>query len=217
VSRLIEVPIDELNRRFKIARKPYNAQPAANDPQPPNINQTNIKPARRLAERRILGILLSEPDRWHDVQVGVGIDDFLDEKHRQIAEVYWTYQRDEGGLVFSTFLSLIDADLRELAIELVEEVEGLRDSDSRPAAGAKGGTTGGNDPKAFLDQTLQQAVDYLADAKRLREQQKLLAAIGRSSENSGDEQIDQVKLFETLVKNKPSTNVNWIGPVKRSR
>ena len=169
--------------------------------------------ARDRAERWLLGILLVQPHHWLGVQMHVRVEDFDNERHRRIAEVYWTYQRDEGGLVFSTFLSLIEADLRELTIELVEEVEGLRDLDSRPAAGAPGGS----DPKAFLDETLKQAVEYLADAKSLREQQKLLAAIGRSSENGGDEQIDQVKLFETLVKNKPSTNVNWIGPVKRSR
>ena len=73
-----------------------------------------------VAERWILGMLLVEPHRWHDVQVDVQSEDFTDARHRRIAEVYWNYQRDEGEPVFNEFLGCLDEDpdLAELAVEL---------------------------------------------------------------------------------------------------
>jgi replicative DNA helicase len=48
-----------------------------------------------MAERHILGALLSEPQRWHNVQQSVHVEDFTDALRRRLAEVYWAHQRDE--------------------------------------------------------------------------------------------------------------------------
>jgi hypothetical protein len=254
VNRLTEIPIDELNRRFRTVKPTVHPvspvtpvqpgptrEPRPDEaPQKPNIVRTNIPQARRVAERWILGLLLSEPSRWHDVQVDVGVDDFLDERHRRIAEVYWDHQRDEGEIVFSTFLGLIDDQaLKELAIELVDEIEGLKERSTLSSGGVASSSDGSNDPERLLDKTLAEALGYLAEAKRVREQQKLLAALRRSSSNSSgsseentaqpsdgstssqasssSSQNDELAMFEALVKNNPSTNLFRLGPVKRAR
>jgi hypothetical protein len=195
-----------------------------------------------VAERWILGLLLSEPGRWHDVQVDVGVDDFLDERHRRIAEVYWDHQRDEGEIVFSTFLGLVDDPaLKELAIELVDEIEGLKERSTHSSGGVASSSDGSDGPDSILDTTQAEAVRYLADAKRVRDQQKLLAALRRSSSNgngntventaqasdggntssasasASSSQSDELAMFEALVKNNPSTNLFRLGPVKRAR
>lgn len=244
VSRLTEIPIDVLNRRFRAAKPTVRpVSPVTPDSQTqeaarnPNTVRTNIPQARRVAERWILGLLLSEPGRWHDVQVDVGIDDFLDERHRRIAEVYWDHQRDEGEVVFSTFLGLVeDPALKELAIELVDEIEGLKERSTQSSGGVASSSDGSGNPGSFLDKTLAAAVGYFADAKRGREQQKLLAALRRSSNSNSSEentaqqsdgntssassspsQSDELAMFEALVKNNPSTNLFRLGPVKRAR
>lgn len=225
VSRLTEIPIDELNRRFKMVRP---ARPAANRPAAPREtypasaneaqDEAPIEPtkdtsaikrkrgpltARDRAERWILGILLVEPHRWHDVQVGVHLEDFTDAHHRRIAEVYWAHQRDEGEPVFKEFLGLLrDPDLTELAVELVEEIEGLGKQ--------------AEDPNATLDPMLADAVAYLTQAGQVQEEQKLLATLRRTSEENTSEQ-DELSLFEALVKNNQSTNLHRLGPVKRAR
>lgn len=249
VSRLTEIPIDDLNRRFRNVKPtvrpvspvtpdqpaPVQGSQTQSGPRNPNFVRTNIPQARRVAERWILGLLLSEPSRWHDVQVDVGIDDFLDERHRWIAEVYWDHQRDEGEIVFSTFLGLVENQaLKELAIELVDEIEGLKERSTQSSGGVASSSDGSGNPGSFLDKTLREAIGYLADAKRVREQQKLLAALRRSSNSSSSEenkaqqsdgstssasssQSDELAMFEALVKNNPSTNLFRLGPVKRVR
>jgi DNA primase len=256
VSRLTEIPIDVLNRRFRAVKptahpvSPVTSEPRADEPaRQPNLSQTNVPQARRVAERWILGLLLSEPSRWHDVQVDVGVNDFLDERHHRIAEVYWDHQRDEGEIVFSTFLGLVDDQaLKELAIELVDEIEGLKERSSQSSGGVASSSSDGSDsPDSILDKTQAAAVGYLADAKRGREQQKLLAALRRNSngnsnstsssseENTAQQsdgstssastsasslsarQSDELAMFEALVKNNPSTNLFRLGPVKRGR
>jgi DNA primase len=230
VSRLTEIPIDELNRQFKV-RKPAPAAPSwkkqdgrqtdayrmdsqiseqdgvgdAPNPvaEPPPVP---LLAARNRAERQILGLLLVEPGRWHDIQVNLHVEDFLNPRHRRIAEVYWSHQRDEGEPVFNQFLDqLNDPNLNELAIELVSEIEGL--SSELDVA---------EEQRAILDQTLDAALGYLTQAKHDQAQQKLLATLRRTSEESSSPQ-DDLSLFEALVKNNQSTNLRRIGPVKRSR
>jgi DNA primase len=236
VSRLTEIPIDELNRQFKI-RKPaaapaawkrpapgrnsdsagYRVDAEINEqeggepsmeasPPPPAAPAVPLLAARNRAERQILGLLLVEPQRWHDIQVNLHVEDFINPSHRQIAEVYWSHQRDEGEPVFNQFLDqLKDQRLTELAIELVGEIEGL--SSELEVA---------EEPWAILDQTLNAALGYLTQAKHDQAQQKLLATLRRTSEEKSSPQ-DDLSLFEALVKNNQSTNLRRMGPIKRSR
>jgi hypothetical protein len=172
----------------------------------PNVTLTPIPVARERAERQILGILLSEPHRWHDVQVRVHAEDFLHPQHARIAGVYWSHQRDEGEPVFNQFLDLLeDGGLTTLAIELVEEIEGLiHELDVV------------EEQQAIVDQTLMTAIDYLKAVRHDQEQQKLLASLRRTSEDDGPGQAAN-DLFEALVKNNQATNLRRLGPIKRSR
>ncbi len=228
VSRLTEIPIDELNRQFKV-RKPaptkqhlvkpvsstiYEAQELRDDgPIPespveasPTVPLLPQPVARGRAERQILGLLLTEPHRWHDVQIRLHVEDFLNARHRRIAEVYWSYQRDEGEPVFNQFLDhLNDPNLTELSIELVSEIEGLSN-----------GLEDVDQQQAILNQTLAEALGYLTQAKHDLSQQKLLATLRRTNEENTSPQ-DELSLFEALVKNNQSTNLHRLGPVKRSR
>lgn len=218
VSRLTEIPIDELNRRFKVARTPRPAatnlqtaqessvaQPTVSGPtRPPNAPLT----ARDRAERWVLGLLLLEPHRWPAVQVHVHVEDFGDARHRRIAEVYWAHQRDEGEPVFNSFLELLreqtnDPSLTELTVQLVDEVEGLSsDDESQDARRAK------------LDEMLDGSLKFFAELKEARERQKLFASLQRTSEEKLSEQ-DELSLLEALVKKNQSPNLRRLGPVKR--
>ena len=174
------------------------------------IDDLPLSQARESAERQILGLLLIEPYRWHDVQVDLHVEDFLGKRHRRIAGVYWSHQRDEGEPVFNQFLDLLGnlpggAALGELAIELVGEVEGLSSRFENA-----------EEQKAILDQTLSEALGYLTQVEKDEAQQKLLASLRRTSEG-GEPGGDELSLFEALVKNNPSTNLRRLGPVKRSK
>ena len=172
----------------------------------PNIPLIPISAARDRAERQILGLLLSEPHRWHQVQVNLGTEDFLNPRHRRIAEVYWTHQRDEGEPVFNQFMDLLgEAHLKELSIDLIGEIEGLI-----------GSLEVVEEQQAILNQTLVEALGFLTQAKHDQSQQKLLATLRRTSEENTSPQ-DELSLFEALVKNNQSTNLHRLGPVKRSR
>jgi DNA primase len=235
VSRLTEIPVDELNRRFR-SRRPTrrtsgNPPVQAVDTEQPTMKDSAdsaTQPAvpiasnQRVAERWILGILLSEPHRWPDVQVHVHVSDFADPQHRRIAEVYWNCQRDEGELVFSTLLSLLDEPLKELAIGLVDEIEGLksgpRQADKEAHAMDQANElAGGMWPPVSLDESLKQAMEFLAECKQDREQEKRLIALQSAGEsNENNLQQDARSLFEDLVKNSRSTNLRRL-PIKWAR
>ena len=92
VSRLTEVPVDELNKRFR-ATKPAN-RPRRSAPAAVSGDEAMTKPAPRgpvtardRAERWILGILLADPGRWHDAQQEVSPNDFADPVRRKLAEI----------------------------------------------------------------------------------------------------------------------------------
>ncbi len=129
VSRLTHIPEDDLNRRFKQRpgkRPPGSTRPAnANSPAMPTIPLRRAESsATGAAQRWILGTLLLEPARWHDVQTRVHTEDFSDPDLRRLAEIYWSHQRDEGEPVFNEFLGLLEEPgLKELAINLLNEVE----------------------------------------------------------------------------------------------
>jgi hypothetical protein len=118
------------------------------------------------------------------VQQHVDVADFTDDHRRQLAEVYWAHQRDEGEPVFKEFLSdLPDERLRGLAIELVEEVESLH-------------------PSADL---IAEAVLHLEEQRRRREEQKLTAQLRRSNAQLGEQ--DEILVLRKLSENASQPNI----------
>src|SRR6185437_13834555 len=123
--------VEELNRRFRVKRTAQRAMAAPAESVPEQaLAQEPARPltAQDRAERWLLGILLIQPHRWHEVQQKAHLEDFVNEAHRRLAEIYWDHQRDEGEPVFNEFLgTLREPLLAELAIQAVEEVESLDD------------------------------------------------------------------------------------------
>jgi DNA primase len=182
VSRLTDIPVDELNRRFRISKKstqraPVLAEGAEARPAAPEAARQLT--AQDRAERWILGILLIQPHRWHEVQQTVHLEDFAHEGHRRLAEIYWNYQRDEGEAVFNEFLgALQDPALAEIAVQSVDEVESL------------------DDPELVLPEALK----YLERQRRVKEEQKLLAASRRTSGIS--DAADEIALLKELTESR---------------
>jgi DNA primase len=166
VSRLTEIPVEDLNKRFKTTRK---------DPQPlaPSRSREAPKTAQERAERWILGSLLLHPGKWHDVQQHVHAEEFTGDL-RRIAEVYWTHQRDEGEPTLAEFVSLVNDELKPLAIELAEEVEAMEGA----------------------EQTLDGALKHLKEERDRREVAKLTAETRRTT--SQDEQNFDVDVLRKL-------------------
>jgi hypothetical protein len=126
VSRLTETPMEELNRRFRArpARKrpaPTAQAPQVAEPGEPKSNVPARLTARQRAEGFILGLLFTEPERWHRIQQELKPSDFTDESLRQIAELFWRHSQDEGE-VFNEFLNLIsDVELKSVAVKWANE------------------------------------------------------------------------------------------------
>jgi DNA primase len=199
VSRLTEIPREELNRRFgrPKAAVPGQVNQPSIVPAKPTANRAGPKrilSAQDRAERWLLGILLLEPFRWTKVQQSVDVSDFTDPVRRRLAELYWNYQRDEGEPVFNEFLGLLrdggvagsdspdgvnvptGDDLVALAVETVDEVEALADPST----------------------TLVESLAHFEAVRRKRDEQKLMAELRRTSEERTDEQaeIDLLKRLQ---------------------
>jgi DNA primase len=198
VSQEIGLSTEEMHRRYgraarKMSGRPVPAadrgEPAATVARPPRGPTT----AQDLAERHILGALLSEPQRWHSVQQSVHVEDFSDAARRRLAEVYWAHQRDEGEPVFNEFLSQLSeldtnqAGLAELAIELVEEADAL----------------------PGLDDAVKGAVLHLDEVRRRRENQKLTAQLQRKDEQLGEQ--DEVSLLRRLQEKNRQPDLRRVG------
>ncbi|MSR60676.1 MAG: DNA primase [Planctomycetaceae bacterium] len=183
ISRLIEMPIPELNRMFNI-RKSTTRRPmaqAVSQVVAQNQPTNNVRPAQKpanatdLAERHLLGILLATPARWHDVQQSVHVEDFTDDARRQLAELYWAHQRDEGEPVFNEFLSqLSPLGLTELAIEVMEEAEKLPNPDD----------------------TIKGAVLHLEESRQRGEERKHTARLRSMDIQLGEQ--DEISLLKKL-------------------
>ncbi len=182
VSRLIEIPVEELNRRFRGAKKPASRpvveSPSDSTPEtpPPEPLQRPVT-AQDRAEWWILGALLVQPHQWHEVQKYLHPNDFTENRRKRLAEIYWDHQRDEGEPIFNVFLGLLeDPALTELAIELVDEVERLPD----------------------VEQTLVESVRLFAEIHRQRvEQQKLVAELRRTNDNRlAEHEVDLLRQLQ---------------------
>jgi DNA primase len=197
VAKVMGTSPDELHRRYgRVARKmSVRPAPVASTGEPTHSARPPRRPptAQDMAERHILGALLSEPQRWHGVQQSVHVEDFTDAARRRLAEVFWAHQRDEGEPVFNEFLSQLSeidqgqSDLAELAIELVEEAEAL----------------------PGLDDALTGAVLHLEEIRRRRENQKLTAQLQRKDEHLGEQ--DEVSLLRKLQEKNRQPDLRRVG------
>ena len=196
VSRLTEVPTEVLNRRFgrtKPTKPPVT--PMTNGPAAPEA-PAGPKPlnGQVMAERWVLGVLLLEPGRWPEVQKTVHLEDFQDSAHRRLAETYWNHQRDEGELVFSEFLaSLTDAELTEIAVNAIEEVDRLGDK----------------------DQVLADVYAYFERNRQVRIEQKLVATSRRMTEGrhtgQGEGEADEIELLRKLSELRSKADLRRVG------
>lgn len=181
VSRLTEIPVDQLHQRFRstrqVSRRLSDPRPSADSATATSTEPASAPPvaaalpvrrqlsARETAERRLLGVLLLEPNRWHDVQQKVALDDFVDDLHHRLAETYWSHQQEEGEPVFNEFLGLLeDENLRELTVLAIQEIEGLADA------------------QVLLDE----AICFFHEARRGAEQRRLLAEAQRKGPDGED-------------------------------
>ncbi|MGH7213253.1 MAG: DNA primase [Tepidisphaeraceae bacterium] len=209
VSRLTDIPADELHRRFKgvrsPARRPAPGTPVAAAQAPTPSEPTNTVRrkdplnATDRAERWLLGALLVEPAHWKNVQQHVLPHHFTDDLRRRLAEIYWDYQRDEGEPVFNEFLGLL--------------TEGSGQPTGSPAGTEATGATGVAQGLAELAVELVEeasdlpdlacaladSVAHLAPIRRERdEQKKLIADLRRTSTEPASPEQDEVLLLRQL-------------------
>jgi DNA primase len=191
VSRLTEIPIDDLHRRF---RKKKTTVPSVTDGAvEPVTSGVKLPLAQELAERQMLGILLREPSRWHKLRSQIHPEDFADPARRALAQAYWEHQQHVGEPVFSEFLADLQHEAgKELAVDLYDLADQLGE----------------------VEETLNGALKYLEEEKKRREEQKQLAELRRiSQQNAGPEATKEP--FEMFVKNNQTADLRRLGPVRR--
>ncbi|QOV90676.1 DNA primase [Humisphaera borealis] len=206
VGKLTGIPTEQLQKRLSSV-KPATKRPVEASVPQPNMpapmpsreprRRGGVLSARDRAECWILGVILLEPGRWQRVQQVIGPEDFTDDRRRRLAEVYWSYQRDEGEPVFRELLTLLgddsngsqvasvrSHDLRELAIEVTDEVEGFAER------------------QTDFESTLATAIDYLQQNRESHEKQKLISTLNRSTEENlgDDQQVDMLRKLQEQAK-----------------
>jgi DNA primase catalytic core len=197
VSRLTDIPVEQLNRRFGTGSGPGSRRSTASPRRPepsaaPGAETAapagprHLPMARERAERWILGILLLRPDhqQWIEVQSTIATTDFTEETRRRLAEMYWAHQRDLGEPVFNEFLAALGDEtaggnagnplLQQLAVEVVEEAESLPDSAA----------------------ALAEAVRFIEEDRQRRDERKLQAQFRRTDGEMTEQ--DEVALFRRL-------------------
>jgi DNA primase len=210
VSRLTQIPVEDLNRRFKQqpGRRSRNgpqvrqsgnrssrqtaveeSSAQANDDQMPTSavpsdeqKRTQRSPTQP-AERWIMGALLLEPPRWHQVQTRIGPKDFSDPDLHRLAEVYWEHQRNEGEPVFNEFLGMLDdPGQKELAVRLLTEME----------------------EQVNREQAINEAVDSLLWSRTETERRQRQAALGESA----SDEVEQLRRLTELTRAASQRNQN---------
>lgn len=172
VSRLTQIPVEELHRRFRSDRRPSRLQPVAKPVESRAVPDT----ADDRAEKWLLGVLLDQPHRWHHVQQHVQPEDFRDENRRELAGACWAHHRDEGEPTFAEFLAVLkNPQLVELAAAMVDLVQDLD-----------------------ADQAVRDALDHLAQARERTAQSKLLAELRRttSEQTSAADEVELLKRMQ---------------------
>jgi DNA primase len=187
VSRLTEIPVEQLNRQFRIGRSRKSDGPVmrqvgrqtaqVREGGEPNNNLPAPTPnARQTAEGFIIGLLLLDAAHWDKIQQAVSPDDFTDGELQKIAQRLWPVHRDEGQIVISEFLALLEeSELKSLAVRWADE-----------ASNAPAG-------EAFLDDCL----GHIAQERLREKERKLIAQLRRpdieSKGSPNDSAIDSVE------------------------
>jgi hypothetical protein len=127
-----------------------------------------------------MGVLLSEPKRWHDVQQHLHVEDFdpTDVPLHAIVQQYWEHQREEGEPVLNEFLSQLDEQAKSLAVELVEEIEALADA----------------------ERTLNEAMAHLERQRHRKEETKTVASLRRTSDTGSENNTGEDDEIALLMK-----------------
>lgn len=207
-ERLTGVPLDMIQERVaKLAPRTRTVPtPSFSPPHPPtpqmrgqsSANSAPSEPAESpqsppppqseavyRAERWILGILLAQPARWVHLQVSVSPELFSDPSRRQLADIYWDRQRNEGEPDFSELLNDLPESLRQTAINLFEDAEKLKD----------------------VETTLLTALQYFSDERRRLEEARLRTAL-----NNGQEGKEQEELLRQLQSRMGKGDIRRLGP-----
>jgi DNA primase len=116
VSRLTNIPVDMLHRRFgrgarqtsrRRERTAEAVDAAAGSGLAKSENRAAVDPAQVRAEGHILGALFLEPSLWQKVQVRIGPADFADPGCRALAQIYWQQLAEVGEPIFNDFIALL--------------------------------------------------------------------------------------------------------------
>lgn len=142
VSRLTQIPVEQLHRQLRPTQPPRRAMstPAGSGPgstiqgNAENEPNSTFSPEARpgpgdACERLIIGILLTEPERWLPVQHRVSPQWFANAGCRALAEEIWQRQRDEGPQVFRELVLDLPESVRPLAVELEHHAAALSQRD----------------------------------------------------------------------------------------
>jgi DNA primase len=180
VNRLTGIPTADLHRRFKAkpAQRTRLAPKVIGRDQPNAVvpAAASMSTARDKVEARLLGFLLCEPGNWVEAQKHIQPEDFLPGPRRELAEIYWRHQRDEGEPVLSHFLSLLeDPAVRAIAAQLAQEA--TMEADTAEAT----------------ENPLQSGLEYLLRERQRQRSEQLEAQTRAGGEN---EEV----AFEELVR-----------------
>lgn len=195
VSRLTEIAVPELNRRFRMDTAPKRGTAAtaahAEQTQEPKKGVYSLLPlARQRAEGYILGLLLLEPGRWQVIQKQVGPADFTDPQLRQIVDLFWSHQRNEGEPILNEFLGLLEqSDLKSLAMRWVEEVSAAAEPDA----------------------VLAGSLGHMFDERRRIDEQKLIARLRRTEQRMPDESSSDVDDLRQLQEKARQPDLRRVG------
>jgi DNA primase len=172
VSKFTEIPMDDLNRRFRVRRSPAAssiARTPGESEQGPSVPIRQVPTARRQAERSILGGLLHLPELWAPIQQVLDCQDFITDDIRPLANWYWDYQRHEGATVLEELIGVLDDQvLKSQVIELAAEVEAVNN----------------------LQRMLEEAVQFVQREKDRSQRQKLVNDLRRSSNEQRNDEAE---------------------------
>lgn len=185
VGKLTNIPVEELNRKFRV-RKTVGRPSNSNIPPAGSLKGAQtapaIAPARRQAERWILGGLLHLPGAWVHVQQVLDSKEFMTEELKPLAEWYWDYQRHEGEISLEELIvQLEDPGLKSLAIELASEVETMNN----------------------LHQRLEEAVQFIQKEREISSREKQVLELKRNKELEairGDEVLRSLMAAKKVIR-----------------
>lgn len=192
VSRLIEIPVSELNRKFGTSAAKRTTSTQVHPAAVPTVKVPSPMTwtGQDRAERWILGALLLEPSLWQGVQQHVGVELFTDPLRKKLAEVYWTHQRNEGEPAFNELLAtLVDPAVKQLAVELLTEADGMPDH----------------------RECLKEALGHLVLEAGRMEERKLVAALRRNRDDTPAGAQDEIDLLRSLEEKARKPDIRRAG------